>query len=330
MILPSIGFPNPFTSYHHLRKVLLITLWNGLLRIHALMALICKIVNQILMTALPLGLQNSFIGILKRISIKHKRLFTIPYKKQINIIMISWKYQPYLCFLDIGCGAGAATFALLDLISAYHDFRIANGHTLYELSISIAVIDPCAFALKTLQQVAKYLEPELARKGIHLTIFEVIDEFPLPGCISKIIDGWNPIYPFTLLAISSNVIRPLQNLFDKVRSLRKAVGMTQEFELGNVVANAYDQIITNFGFEQVIIQDIATRDKIRNGLNLFDAFQGLWRIVSQALNQKSVLFGGPVRKRNPLFFTIIRILFMEVKIMNKKWRQFSCLNYIQL
>ena len=101
----------------------------------------------------------------------------------------SWINQPYLCVLDIGCGAGAATFALLDLISAYHDFRIANGHTLYELSISIAVIDPCAFALKALQQVAKYLEPELARKGIHLTIFEVIDEFPLPGCISKIIDG---------------------------------------------------------------------------------------------------------------------------------------------
>lgn len=200
----------------------------------------------------------------------------------------AWLNQPHLCVLDIGCGTGAATFALLDLLIAYHDFCFGKGSPVIDITVSIAAIDPCKFALDTYHHITQCLEPELDRRGIHLSVVIVEDEFPRPECIGKLLQNWQPIYPYTLLGISSNVIRPLQNQLDRLRSLLNAAGITQEFNLGKLIADAYDQIITKYGFKQIVIQDIATRNIIRKGFTLFDALKGIWYLIRQIFGSKPI------------------------------------------
>ncbi len=198
----------------------------------------------------------------------------------------AWLKQPYLCVLDIGCGTGAATCALFDLLIAYHNFCMDQGLSIGETLVSIAAVDPCRFALETFQHITQYLKPELATMGIQFSVFLVEDEFPLPSCVIKLLQNWKPIYPYTLLGISSNVIRPMQLFQEKLRSLLTASGITQEFSMGKLIADAYDQIIDQHSFKQVVIQDIATRNNLRKGLNLFDALKNLSDLIRRVFRSK--------------------------------------------
>lgn len=199
----------------------------------------------------------------------------------------SWLDQPYLCVLDIGCGTGAATCALLDILVSYHEFRKQLGLPVHITHLSLAGIDPSQFAFDIYGHLLEILLPSLERENIFITVTQIDDEFPHPDCIEKIIKDWDPVHPFTLLGISSNVIRPLQNQWERTRSYLKVAGITQEFNLGEIVAKAYDKIINEFNFEQVLILDIATRNKIRKGFSLFDALRGFWKFIRNFFGQQS-------------------------------------------
>jgi hypothetical protein len=199
----------------------------------------------------------------------------------------SWLDQPYLCILDIGCGSGAATCALLDILVHYHIFRKQLGLPVHKTHLSIGGIDPGQFAIETYSKFLTILSPLLERESIHIMVTPINDEFPHPECVEKVINGWKPIYPYTLLGISSNLIRPLQNQWERMHSYLKAAGITQEFNLGEVAAKAYDKMINEFGFEQVIILDIATRNRLREGFTLFSALKGFWTLIRKFLGQQS-------------------------------------------
>lgn len=204
-----------------------------------------------------------------------------------NLLSTNWLDQPKLWVLDIGCGTGAATCALLDLLCEYHDYRWKHGYPVWDTQLHIVAVDPCKPALDVYSKMLECLQPSLVQFHIAVEVCQVQDEFPQPTCLDKILKGWKGDDAHVLLAMSSNVIRPLQNMWDKLLGMLNLTGSSLNTELGDVIARAYEYLLDKRPFTQTIIIDIATNQKTGRGEWFFNMLKKIAQSFRKLFDQKT-------------------------------------------
>jgi len=214
---------------------------------------------------------------------------------------VSWLDQPKLWILDIGAGTGAATCAILDLICNYQRYRWEHGYPITTKEIRVIAIDPCRFALDVYSRLLEELQPSLAEQHIHVSLHRIIDEFPQKSCLERIVAEWAQDNPVTLLVIASNVIRPLQNNWDKLKALFSIGGKPVNIELGDVLAKAYEYLIERLSFRRIIQIDIVTRMRT-NGEWLFDILKKFIKSFLNIFQHKSTYGWWSIQENQSITF----------------------------
>jgi hypothetical protein len=198
----------------------------------------------------------------------------------------SWLDQPKLWVLDIGAGTGAGTCALLNLMCDYQRYRWENGYPITTKQIHVIAIDPSKFALDVYTRLLAELRSTLVDQYIQVSLHQIVDEFPKESCLERIVAEWSLDNPITLLVLASNVIRPLQNSWDRLKSLFSIGGKQLDLELGDVLARAYEYLLERLFFRRVIQINIVTRMKTK-GEWLFDILQKIVRSFLLIFQNKS-------------------------------------------
>ena len=147
-------------------------------------------------------------------------------------------------------------------------------------------IDPCRFALEVYSRLLEELQPVLVEQYIHVNLHRIVDEFPQESCLERIVSEWAQDNPINLLVLASNVIRPLQNNWVKLKALFSIGGKQLDIELGDVVAKAYEYILERLPFQRIIQIDIVTRMKTKDEW-LFDILKKFVSSFLKIFQQKS-------------------------------------------
>lgn len=191
----------------------------------------------------------------------------------------SWLDEPCLCVMDIGSGTGAGTFALLDLMCQYQEYCWDTSSATWPRTIDIAAVDPSRHGMQILLHFLELLRPELAIHQITVRLVPIRGSFPDGKCLDTIVARWHLTRPRVLMAIASNVIRPIQNSWDRFQALFQRAGLSEPLHLGDAVAAAYDELLDHYGFGRVRFVDIATGNRTNRDASLADALRIAWRRI---------------------------------------------------
>ena len=211
---------------------------------------------------------------------------------------MSWLDQPKLWILDIGAGTGAATFAILDLMCDYQNYRWDHRYPVIDKEIYIIAVDPCKFAGDIYSKQLEDFLPALTRQHIHVNPHRIIDEFPQESCLERITSEWAKYNTTNLLTIASNVVRPLQNNLDKLKALFVIGGTPLNLELGDLLAKAYEYLLQSIPFRSIIQIDIVTKMKSQKGEWLYDILKKIAKSSVKSLRKDPHLYGGAIKKNN--------------------------------
>lgn len=136
--------------------------------------------------------------------------------------------KPYVSIIDVGCGGGTATIALISLILNHQKYRLSKNVPIFPVIINCFGIDVNDRALKI---YGKFLEKCTAKVKPHLIEVRNTRMFPgtLPENLARIIE-WlddNNHTQCVLIALS-NVIRSFTNQYtkdSKRRNLFEVIGL---------------------------------------------------------------------------------------------------------
>ncbi|MFB2971199.1 reverse transcriptase domain-containing protein [Aerosakkonema sp. BLCC-F183] len=170
---------------------------------------------------------------------------------------------PSVTLVDIGCGAGAASVALLSLLESYHKFLLDNNKTLSPIRVFLIGFDPSenmiSLYMKMVEEYAHKLSPLLINVR-----YETLIE-PFPQGVEKLTTRFHPINSYSVLLGMSNVIRPLFESFnagetpwlEKVnQALRGEPVSSPEFAIAE--ARAIKSIIEQWQLDRVSLLSICT------------------------------------------------------------------------
>ena len=122
--------------------------------------------------------------------------------------ILAW---PSVTLVDIGCGAGAASAALLALLQSYQQFLITNGKPISPIRALLIGFDPNANMLglydRVIKEYAGLLSPWLVDAR-----YEMLAE-PFPQGMRRLTHNFRPTNSHFVLLAMSNVIRPLRHSF---------------------------------------------------------------------------------------------------------------------
>ncbi len=216
---------------------------------------------------------------LKCSAFQYYNLFPAHYFKAAHILenivnenrLISWlRHKQKFCILDIGCGAGAGTAAVIESVLILRE----QGKISNEINILAIGVDPNKFSILLYKKLMEELQsstvgllniefkcvksgfPE-ATRGIIKNLKEALNISQLP-CLSNI------------LTIQLNVISPLSQTFreekDEYNELLEIDPEICDFltevpdEFGNAEAHAYKQILEDVPVDTMHILTIATKN----------------------------------------------------------------------
>lgn len=216
---------------------------------------------------------------LKSSAFQYYNLFPAHYFKAAHILenivnedrLTSWlRHKQKFCILDIGCGAGAGTAAVIESVLILRE----QGKISNEINILAIGVDPNKFSILLYKKLMEKLQsstvgvlniefkcvksgfPE-ATRGIIQNLKEALNISQLP-CLSNI------------LTIQLNVISPLSQAFrkekDEYNELLEIDPEICDFltevpdEFGNAEAHAYKQILEDVPVDTMHVLTIATKN----------------------------------------------------------------------
>ncbi len=216
---------------------------------------------------------------LKNSAFQYYNLFPAHYFKAAHVLenivnedrLISWlRHKQKFCILDIGCGAGAGTAAVIESVLILKE----QGKISNEINILAIGVDPNKFSILLYKRLMEKLKsstvgvlniefkcvksgfPE-ATRGIIQNLKDTLNISQLP-CLSNI------------LTIQLNVISPLSQTFreekDEYNELLEIDPEICDFltevpdEFGNAEAHAYKQILEDVPVDTMHVLTIATKN----------------------------------------------------------------------
>lgn len=216
---------------------------------------------------------------LKNSAFQYYNLFPAHYFKAAHILenivnedrLISWlRHKQKFCILDIGCGAGAGTAAVIESVLILRE----QGKISNEINILAIGVDPNKFSILLYKKLMEKLQSSTvgvlniefkcvksgfpdATRGIIQNLKEALNISQLP-CLSNI------------LTIQLNVISPLSQAFreekDEYNELLEIDPEICDFltavpdEFGNAEAHAYKQILEDVPVDTMHVLTIATKN----------------------------------------------------------------------
>jgi hypothetical protein len=140
-------------------------------------------------------------------------------------------------FIDIGCGAGAGSLALLTLIIEYQKFLVEQNKSISPIRIYLIGLDPSENMLSLYEQILESLKDEFYNYLIKIKYDTVNKSFPKG--FPKLIKKFKPLNNHSVIVGICNVIRPLWDCFKG--------GETQNLESTNQALNGEDITNPEFG-----------------------------------------------------------------------------------
>jgi hypothetical protein len=183
--------------------------------------------------------------------------------------ILEWiKFNPKLCLVDVGCGAGSASTAFIDMLLDLRDKDLISGN----IDLFLVGIDLNKFAIALYNQVMERLQSKICEYGINLD-FRMIPEGDLEA-ISKLKDflaqqriKWGKPYLSQVLMMQVNVVSPFSRRYNnKERNYDelKTLGVNPVFladyhqAFGREEASAYKQILDDCAIDHLHIITIGT------------------------------------------------------------------------
>ncbi|WP_375448820.1 reverse transcriptase domain-containing protein [uncultured Nostoc sp.] len=216
---------------------------------------------------------------LKHIAFQYYYLFPSHYAKAAHILenvvgqdrLLSWlKHRQRICILDIGCGAGAGTAAVIEAALILKE----KGEISNDINIFAIGVDPNKFSVLLYKKLLEKLQTA-AISSINLDFTCVKGGFP-EATLSIIQNLKNELTLFqvpcisNILAIQLNVISPLSQLFrnqkdeyNDLLELDPEIGnfLTESPEkFGTSEAQAYRQIVEDVPVDVMHLLTIATKN----------------------------------------------------------------------
>jgi SAM-dependent methyltransferase len=215
----------------------------------------------------------------KHIAFQYYALFPAHYFKAIHVLdavigeerLLTWlRHQQKICFLDIGCGGGAASAAFLDTVIRLKEC----GKLKKDINILFIGVDPTANAIGLYIQTMQTLK-SLTTSLVNLEFKYVMEGFPnavsyidrylkdylrssrLPCFSNALVMQLNVISPF------SQTYRNRQAELDKLRALGIEVdnsSVERDAGLGTAEAQAYKQLIESVPIDVMHILTIGTKN----------------------------------------------------------------------
>lgn len=183
--------------------------------------------------------------------------------------LLGWlRHNPYICVVDIGCGAGAGSAAFIGSILRLLD----EGLLTHPIEVLCVGVDPNICALGLYNRLLSDLQTRVLAEGI--TLSHRVHAEPIPGAILPVIqtlrkvreDRAQPFLPH-VLAMQVNIVSPLSNdhvqraaLRDELHSLGVGVDafLDQQVDFGEPEALAYRQFFEQIPIDNIHLLTVAT------------------------------------------------------------------------
>jgi len=168
-------------------------------------------------------------------------------------------------FVDIGCGAGAGSIALLFLLERYQQFLIDNNKPISPIRVFLVGFDPSENMISLYCRLVEEYRSKLFPLLIHVRYKTLLE--PFPHGVEQLTYTCQPNNPHSVLLGISNVIRPLWDSFNtgetiweerKNQALRGEMPSAPEF--GAAEARAIKSIIEDWKLARTTLLSIATID----------------------------------------------------------------------
>lgn len=209
-------------------------------------------------------------------------------------ILVSWlKYNPRLCILDIGCGAGAGSSGFVEAILTLQEQRVITE----DIEVFCLGIDPNPHAITLYNQFSKNLQASIkSTDEYRLTLKHKLIPDGFPTATNQIITSlgqqhklWGQPHLAHCIILQMNVVSPLQTLFlqrEETRRILIAQGVDVEYlpsddcEFGMYESSAYRSIFESIQIDNLHIFTISTDNHMLNervsdmGKALNKAFSG--------------------------------------------------------
>jgi len=215
----------------------------------------------------------------KHIAFQYYALFPAHYFKAIHVLdvvigeerLLTWlRHQQKICFLDIGCGGGAASAAFLDTVIRLKEC----GKLKKDINILFIGVDPTANAIGLYIQTMQTLK-SLTTSLVNLEFKYVMEGFPnAVSCIDRYLKDYlksSQLPCFSnALVMQLNVISPFSQTYrnrqaelDRLRALGIEVdnsSVESDAGLGTAEAQAYKQLIESVPIDVMHILTIGTKN----------------------------------------------------------------------
>jgi len=180
---------------------------------------------------------------------------------------------PAVTLIDVGCGAGAASAALLALLQRYQEFLLARGGLLSPVRVSVIGVDAGAAMLDLYSRLVGMYSQSLVDWLIDVNLDQVQGRFP--QVMWQLTRSHRPSNKDIVILVMSNVVRALGQSFARGSTptwegIRRVLGGEPPGEpgFGEAEARALTGIVEDWGVGSVGLLSIVTSGK--------DAATGKW------------------------------------------------------
>lgn len=171
-------------------------------------------------------------------------------------------------FIDIGCGAGAGSLALLTLIIEYQKFLVEQNKAISPISIYLIGLDPSENMLLLYKKILEDLKDKFNNYLIDIKYDTLNRAFP--EGIDELIDRFKPLNNHSILLGICNVIRPLWDCFDGGKTpVQELINQAlndeniSDPEFGSAETRAIKLILEKWELDRLSLLSIATKDNNR-------------------------------------------------------------------
>lgn len=166
--------------------------------------------------------------------------------------------RPSVTFVDVGCGAGAASAAALATLEEYQEYRRRRGHRVDRLKVSLLGLDPVEAELEAYERLIRDYAGQLDRCGISSTVRTLVTDFP--EGVDQVVDLLSTDEGHALIVGMSNLINWIWVEWEEPLSeeqLRRAETCPP------AEVEAFQRIAEGTDFDLVHVVGVATRDRGR-------------------------------------------------------------------
>ena len=197
-------------------------------------------------------------------------------------------------FIDIGCGAGAGSLALLTLIIEYQKFLIEKNKPISPIRIYLIGLDPSENMLSLYEQILDCLKSSFYHYLIDIKYDTLKSAFP--EGIDELTGKFNPLNNHSVFSGMSNVIRPLWDCFNRGETsaqelINQAINdenITNP-EFGSAETRAIKSILEKWKLDRLSLLSIATRDSNNRWNEKLDLITKKFRNEIQVSHRKGVV-----------------------------------------